>query len=431
MADIGDIVNVTIDRQTTAITAAGFGLPLFLGLHKGFANRYKEYGSLSEVGTDFATTSNEYKAAQLYFGQEISVSKIAIGRQDSTTVTYTPVVANSATYTVTINGTLFTYNSDSSATAAEIVTGLTSLINADTPLPVTASGTSTLILTGDSGVDFSAKASTNLVPVFATTETLTDALDAIQLESNDFYGVTLYSRTKADVLEVAQWVQSNEKLFGTASADTNIINTTAAADTTSTAYALKAAGYDRTFILYSAEAGTKFPEAAWIGGEFARDAGEATWMFKQLVGVTVDNLTKSQIANADAKSCNVYVPYNASFNMTQDGKVASGDYIDNLRNADKYKSDIQVGVFSRFANLPKIAYTNKDIAIIDAELRAVTQRAINSGILTDDPAPVIFVPRVQDVSVNDRANRLLPDITIDAQVAGAVHRTNIKVTLRV
>lgn len=47
------------------------------------------------------------------------------------------LAVNSTTYTVIINGTVFTYVSDVSATAAEIITGLVNAINLD-PVPVTA-----------------------------------------------------------------------------------------------------------------------------------------------------------------------------------------------------------------------------------------------------------------------------------------------------
>lgn len=420
MAAIDDIVNVVIDRQTTAITVAGFGLPIFVGLHKGFTSRYKEYGDLSEVAVDFASSSDEYKAATAFFGQEISLKKIAIGRKNSTIVTYTPVVSDSTTYSVTVNGTLYTYISGVSATASQIVTGLTTAINADTPLPVTASGSSTLILTADvTGVPFSAKATTNLTPVYTSTETLTDALNAIQLESNDFYGVTAYTHVKADVLEIASWAEANTKLYGTSSSDTNIINQTANADTTSIATALKAVGYNRTFLFYSAEA-AKFPEAAMFGGELARAAGAATWKFKQLGTISVDNLTTSQQSNAKSKNANTYVP-RAGVNMTQEGVVSSGEFIDVIRDIDYFKSQIQVVTFSRLVNVPKIKFTNTDLAIIENELLAETKRAVDDGILADEPAPIVFIPRAEDISANSRAQRILPDITITARIAGAIH----------
>ena len=243
MASINTAVDVNVDRQTSAVTVSGYSINMFLGKHKGFTQRYKVYSGLDEVGVDFATNSPEYKAAQQTFGQEISVEAFAIGRQDSTIVIYTPVVANSATYTVKVNGTLFTYISDSSATTAEIVTGLTTVINADVALPVTASGTSTLVLTADvGGVAFSALASSNLTPVYGGTESLTDALNAILLENNDWYGLTAYTHVKADQLEIAAFAQGARKDYRTSSSNANIINQSAQADTTSVAAAFKAAG---------------------------------------------------------------------------------------------------------------------------------------------------------------------------------------------
>lgn len=430
MADIGNIVNVTVDRQTSPITVAGFGLPMFLGLHRGFTERYREYSSASAVGQDFSTTSPEYKAAQAFFGQAVSINKIAIGRRDSGIVTYTPVVANSQTYSVTLNGTLFSIPSDVDATATEIVTALTAAINGGSE-PVTASGTTTLILTADVvGVPFSVKATTNLTPVYTpSAETITEAFDAVKLENNDWYGMALYSHVKADQLEAMAWSQANLKLFGTSSSDTNIVDQSATVDVTSIASAAKAASYDRSFIIYSADAAS-YPECALFGGELARDAGKATWAYKTLRGITVDNLTETQRTNALAKNCNVYISY-AESSYTEAGKTCEGTFIDIIRDIDQYKSDIQVAVISRFFNLPKVPQTEVGAAIIQSELIATTRRAINSGILADDPAPVIFVPKVLDISTNDRANRILPDITITARIQGAFQYADIAITVTV
>ena len=424
MSDINDVVSVVISNNTTAITVAGFSLPLFLGLGKGFTTRYKEYGSLAEVAVDFASTSNEYLAATLFFGQEQSINKIAIGRQDSTIVTYTPTVANSATYSVTLNGTLFSYISDASATAAEIVTGLIAAINGGSE-PVTASGTTTLILTADvGGVAFTTKETTNLVPVYSSTETITDALTAVQTESNDFYGIVVHSHVKADQLLAAAWAQANDKLYGTSSSDANIINQTELSDTTSIATALKANSYGRTFLFYSAEA-AKYPEAGLFGSQLALPAGQATWNFKDIIGVASDNLTSAQRTNALAKFCNIYVPRGGT-NSTEEGRTSiAGGYIDTTRNLDQFKSDVQVDLFSLLKNSDKLAYEDADIAVVEGILRGRAQRAVDARILAADPAPIIIVPKAADVSVNDRATRLLPDVKLQVRVSGAIHYLNI------
>ena len=84
----------------------------------------------------------------------------------NTTPTITTANVPIEQYTQTINGTAYTFVSDGTPTATEVVTGLKALINADGPQPVTATGTTTLILTADSvGVDFTNSTSSNMSTV--------------------------------------------------------------------------------------------------------------------------------------------------------------------------------------------------------------------------------------------------------------------------
>lgn len=424
MTSIRQIVTVNITRNTAAVTQAGFGLPLFLGLNKGFTSRYKTYTSITEVGVDFASTSPEYIAASKAFSQAVSVTEIAIGRQDSTTVTYTPVVANSTTYSVTINGTVYSFISDASATAAEIVTGLTALINADTPLPVTASGTTTLILTADiGGVPFSAKATDNLTPVYATTESLTNALTAIQLEDDSWYGLAAYTHVKADQLEIAAFAQSAKKLYGTSSSDTNIINQTASADTTSVATALKAASYDRTFTIYSATPAV-FPEMALFGDSLAREVGVATWSFKELAGITADKLTTTQSNNAHAKNVITYEAITgAGLNRTVNGRVADGTAIDFIRNIDWVNARITERLFSAIDT--GVRYDDDGIAVIGGNVQAILSNAIDKGIAARDPFPTVTVPKKSTISSTDVANRFLPDVHFTFTLLGFIESVSV------
>lgn len=77
MADV--IINIT--DQTRPLTQAGFGKPLILGdteIITGAKDTYKEYMYLDEVENDYASDTNEYKAAQALFAQEPSPEKVAI-----------------------------------------------------------------------------------------------------------------------------------------------------------------------------------------------------------------------------------------------------------------------------------------------------------------------------------------------------------------
>lgn len=84
-------------------------------------------------------------------------------------VTVTPTAVNSATYTVTIKGTAYQYIADSATTPAEIVTGLSAVVNAHSDCLAAATGTTTLILTAKvPGVDFSVSVGANLAAVVTT-----------------------------------------------------------------------------------------------------------------------------------------------------------------------------------------------------------------------------------------------------------------------
>lgn len=69
-------VTVNITRETKAITEKGFGLPLVLATSKALA--YKVYTDLSEVQSDFAVDTKEYKLFNRMFAQNPRPAEIAV-----------------------------------------------------------------------------------------------------------------------------------------------------------------------------------------------------------------------------------------------------------------------------------------------------------------------------------------------------------------
>lgn len=69
-------VDVTITRETKAVSEKGFGTPLLLATSK--VQEYKVYTDISEVPTDFAETTEEYKILSRMFGQNPRPSEIAV-----------------------------------------------------------------------------------------------------------------------------------------------------------------------------------------------------------------------------------------------------------------------------------------------------------------------------------------------------------------
>jgi len=430
---LSDIVNVQITRQTAAVSRAGFGTLLVVGAHKRFNDRVKFYSTLTAMADDFEATDKEYIAASDFFGQSPTPTQIAVGRRkvDDPVGVAVSDVENDTDYDIYINGTKFSFTSDSDATAAEIAAGLVAAVNAGSePVTATDDADGTFTLSADvSGTAYTLKIDSKCTQeAFTITETIGTTMNAIVDESDAWYGIVLTDRTQATVELMAAWAETRTKVFGTASADANIPDTTAAADATTIAATLKAASYARTFVFYHSLAATEFIDAALFGKILTQDPGSYTAKFKTLSSVSVDTLTDTQVTNIRAKNCNYYTEV-GGVNITQEGVVSEPEFIDVIIFVDWLQSDMTSNIFSKLVNLPKVPFTDSGIGVVEAEVRASLNRGIDRGGLADDPAPVISVPKAADVSTVDKAARTLPDVTFSATLAGAIHKVEVSGTV--
>lgn len=206
--------------------------------------------------------------------------------------------------------------------------------------------------------------------------------------------------------------------------------TTTVDPTTDLGAELKALTYDRTALMYGGAANTEYPEAAWAGLILPENPGSVTWFAKTLAGVTPDDLTDAQKTKALGNNVNTYTTI-GGVNLTQNGTMASGRFIDIRRGVDWLQARMEENIFSRIVNTKKIPYTNAGIALIEDQIRFTLNDAITKNVIAADPAPTIVTPTVLSVSANDRANRLLPDVTFSAMLAGAIHEVQINGTVSV
>jgi len=419
-----DVVNVSIVRGTKSITRAGFGRALVLGDN---ATTLGVYANLAEVAAGFSTSDAEYIAARSYFGQERKPRSLLIGPRTTKVAqvhTITPTAANNFTYVVTINGVEFSFLSDSDATVNEIVAGLIALINAGAE-PVTASGTTTLILTADvAGNGFTSSVGTNLSKVVTTpsngvAEDILAAVEDSEVAGLDWYGLLLTSRNNDDIMNAAATIETMRRIFLTSTQDSDVLTSV----TTDVASKLKARAYARTAYLYSADQ-ENYPDAAWIGNRFPTDPGSSTWAYKVLAGIAPDKFSSTQAANLAFKLANTYTTI-AGANVTGKGKVAANEWIDTIVFIDWLQAQLEETIFAKLISSEKIPYTDPGVSIIEGLIRGVLDRGIRVGGLAADPAPEVFVPLVADVPEQDRQDRLLPDVTFNATLAGAIHEIEI------
>jgi hypothetical protein len=444
---LNNIVNVTVSRETASVSQAGFGTALILGstasdLVKGGAPSVIESAAdLLDLG--FASSDDEYKAAAAYFGQTPKPSQAMVARmldKVAQIVTITPVAVNLAVYTVTIDDVDYAFTADASATVAEIVSGLIALINADAACKVTASGTTTLILTADdAGYSFSVSLGTNLSKVVTAAnvgvaESLAQISESAE-GADDWYALIMTSKAVGDVMEAAAYIESLRKIFGTSSSSSGIA---VAATTTDIVSKLKAKSYFRTFAIFSGNA-SAFPEAAMLGKFLPYTPGSEQWAFKTLVGITADVLTASQRAALIAKRANYYSKV-AGNDVIQGGKVVGNEWIDTIRLIDLIVARTQEAIFSRLLRLPKIPFTNGGIGIVENEVKGVlsAQQKIG-GIAPDEvdangdlvPGFVTDFPLASEISANDKAARTLTGASATARLAGAIVAVNLNMTFTV
>lgn len=259
-------------------------------------------------------------------------------------------------------------------------------------------------------------------------ENLATSMAAIQAEDNSWYGIVADQALASSQQALAAWVEANKRfaILWTTSADTYD-----AAKDTDLASVLKAATYDRTAVIFhtAPAAGNDYPDAAWMGEGFPYDPGSSTWAYKTLKGVTKDNIPPAKETVLQSKNCNYYSEV-GGVNITQEGKVASGEWIDIIIGTDWLEARLREAVFSAFVNNRKVPYDDDGITTVEGIVRGVLVQAAAAGILQKDSLEVT-VPKYKDIPQADRIGRLLPDVKFTALYQGAIHKAKINGTISV
>lgn len=442
MANLDRVVSVNIGLNTTGISVEGFNTMLVVGAHAHSLARVETYTQARDMITaGFSDTDPLYLAAVDAFSQTPRPRQVKIGRRQAASVAVTVVnLTSTGVYKLTVSymddnsnvaEKVYSYT-NTSGTAGDVLTGLKERINADSAAVVTAAVSgNTLTLTTTGGGAFAVATSANMAQsVASVTETIPQTMAAIQSYDNDWYGWVLTSRAQADILAAADWTESVRKLFGTATAEAGAYNPES---TTDTGYLLYNGNYFRTFWFFHKDAATDFPEAAAMARCFAILPGGESWANKKLAGIITDPLTETQYIAITSKNGNTFERFR-NVSITQNGKVAAGEWIDVIRFRDWLQEEITVNVFNALVNSNKIPYTDEGIAIIEAQIR----QALELGTRRGGIAPIeydedgnenygytISVPLSSNISANQKATRVLQDVSFTARLAGAIHIVEI------
>jgi hypothetical protein len=439
---LSDVANIQISTSGAGLTQPGFGTALILGGYsKAWAERTRFYSELAGgVDVDFAVGTPEYLAAEKLLSQNPRPELIAIGRgtRKPTQVfklTIPAVLAQVVTkFSLTIAGAEVSFTSDANPTQAEVAQGLTDAINVGTAAhhlgAVKDAGNGFITITHDTVGGWTRLAMVDQAPgvqVLSIEETSADPgvaadLGEIAVESGaNWYALVTTHKSTAIVTAAAAWVEANEKLYPVQSIETAIPNT-ALAGATDIATAQKALAHARTGVFYDPDNGA-FLDAALLGRVLPLTAGSETWALKTLSGIVARTYTGTQLVNLKAKLCGWYYSLWGR-NVTQEGKVAAGEYFDTIRGRDALKVDMQGRVFLALAIPDKVPFTDGGASMVAAEIHASLEAYVRIGFLVEG-STTVTMPKISTVSVNDKALRKLTGIKFGAQLAGAIHKTDI------
>lgn len=449
MANIDRIVNVQIALNTTGISTEGFSTLLCVGPHMYSLPRVSTYTDVNQMIDDgFSADDALYQMVSAAFAQTPSPAQVKVGRQQvdgftlavgqlGATSTYTLTVSN-LTADGTVREKTYTYT-NSSGSESDILKGLLQAITGDGDSVLAdndsqadePSLTQLHLEAKNSGTAFAVKCTSNLtMKMDEPTESFQFTMAKIVTSDSDFYGIALASRAEEDILAMAEWAESNEKLFGTATAADGAKNSEITNDIGSQ---LQAKNYYRTFWFYHALAATEYPECAIMARCFSINPGGETWANKQLSSITTDSLSETEALAVQGKNGNTFEPFR-NISITQNGKVAAGEWIDVIRFRDWLTEEIKVNVFNLLINRDKVPYTDAGIAAIEAAIRsALTLGQTRGGIAPteyDDTGNknlgfTVSVPLASTISPNQKAQRILNDVKFTARLAGAIHVVNI------
>ena len=264
------------------------------------------------------------------------------------------------------------------------------------------------------------------VAVVGSTEAAVEALpDVWDREWRQLVVCTLGEQDESSLQEVATYVESRgDKVFFCSVADVSAV----------TGGAATLSGFTRTFCMVYESEGIVCPEAAVVGRIAGRAAGSLTYKNLILRALPPMVLTVAEIKAIHDVGCYTFVT-KAGDNVTTEGKVGSGEFLDIVDAKDYIVQQIEYRTQKTLNAADKVSYDNNGIALLESVCVDVLQDAFNNGIVatTETGTPdfsVNYGPR-EETSPADREMRRYVLGRFSFALAGAIHEAVINGTIEI
>lgn len=193
-------------------------------------------------------------------------------------------------------------------------------------------------------------------------------------------------------------------------------------------------GYDRTVMYFydlvddKGVAVQPYAVAALVGEAAGQEVGSFTYKNLILKGLDALDITSNELSEIMEVNALTNIE-KCGDNVTTEGKCASGEYIDIIDSKDFIISQMEYRVQRLLNKAPKIPYTNSGIAGIESEVVGVLDKAFRNGIIAADdeglPLYSTNFKKREEMSAEDRANRIYTGGKFSFELAGAIHTVHI------
>lgn len=273
-------------------------------------------------------------------------------------------------------------------------------------------------------------------------ETIAQALTTIDDKFNNWYGLLFTKEVRDDfqtdginsVISAAEWVEARTKVFLNTSNDPNCLLSTSESDIISQ---IQARGFRRTMNTYSSFP-DQYPSASVSGRAFTVNFDQPdstiTLNFKQLPGITVENLTQNEYRVLRSKNGNAFITVGSS-NFFSESFMANGVFFDEVHGIDWLTNAIQTNVFGYLLTRPtKVPYTDQGVAALEQQVINALDRARFNGLIA--PGETIdgeFLPNgyktntvpVDNIDQGSVEARFYGGLSFTGLGAGAIHSVQI------
>ncbi len=235
----------------------------------------------------------------------------------------------------------------------------------------------------------------------AETEEVTETVKRA-LGTEGWYGISLIDADAAngDYDKVADLIENTEKIFAFSVQDMKnpITNNS----------------YMRTFGMYSEN---EYAHIAWMAKAFSFHPGSETWAFKTLFEIEPSVLSSRQRRDLEGENLNYYINC-AGKDITKNGKMIGGEWIDIIRFRDWLKNQMQLKITQLFIKSPMVPYTVSGIVLVENLMKAVLQSGQKTGGIAETEYDEEDTP-VYGYTVTVSKDALEYQFT--ARLSGAIH----------